>query len=424
MMACRVSQTGDDRLREGQLGAGSQMAKRTKTLRRTADRPKRGERAVVPETLAALESFEAVAEQSPWYFLWNRFKETHSEWWKRRDPRQPVYLLPEKVLDALTTTADPALRKKPRAPVLCKQEYDAELAFLKCCQKFGPDVVGVWNDQPISYALLGSEPNVAWVRNGPEAYEKAKAARRGEQPDTRKLAQARLAGIELADRYSEIAYQQLGYCGKLLLDGQYRKEIDVLRKQWTAARGPGVFPMSANEPGWPDVKDSAYLAFKKAAIAFLEKWGFASMATWDLPCPQGPVIGPAGVVHAVTRNQIVSAMPAYYDIRTNRTFHDSVVAEQAAVAKALGIKATYPLTDIGPRNNGSRLVPSEWATMFRLWFVEQAARSRSVMGRGLVERLEIGMERWLMAIGHPISVGRTKKLRGRYISRLGNTSSR
>jgi hypothetical protein len=92
---------------------------------------------------------------------------------------------------------------------------------------------------------------------------------------------------------------QEAYGGWLVLNPQYRAELDALRAAWgPVVRSLGRFP---ELPRWPLLPRESFgaaapAAFVEACSAFYTRWGLERLLTWDWPVPMEPELadGPAG----------------------------------------------------------------------------------------------------------------------------------
>lgn len=359
-----------------------------------------------------------------WRPAFRRFQKTCGNWLATHTTNGPVYALPREVLAELSASTPASRGRRARKALLQPYEQQAEEAFLELCRGFNEDVVGVWEQVPVQYPLVSaSMSSVEWVRNAVVEYEAAKAKRAGEAVDEARRCRAKLAGDEMAAQFGDYHHQMAAYAGWLTLNAQYRQELGNLRATWGALGKPLLFPLRAHERAWPGRLKPTIASFRECVRRFLNKWQLTSLVTWDLPEPQGPTIMPATAAKNLLGDQVIVALPSYFDIRSSRTFHDRVIEQQAGLARALGIGADHPLVDIAPTRLGSRsvisgqaqgFVPSAWETAFRLWFVERVARSRYGDRRGLSTRLEQGMIHWVAALDQKVGRDRILQIRRMY----------
>jgi hypothetical protein len=112
----------------------------------------------------------------------------------------------------------------------------------------------------------------------------------------------------------------------------------------------------------------------------------AQLITWDLPQPQGPLTSiPVGTArHLLGPDQVVSALPTYYDTPSKVNIREEIRDMQRAAASALGHQTEHPLADLSARGENM----STLEAVFRMWLLERAARLRYGDRPGLVARLD------------------------------------
>ena len=190
----------------------------------------------------------------------------HSDWASRHIGTQPCYCLPPRAIESLSRPfriGVPALFD-PAA-------VDAESAFSGFC---GDNrIVGIHNQRVISFALL-TEQN---------ADLDAVLDSIGHDSAVRKrLVQARGMNGRLR-----------GVIGWLLTEPAFLTELSAIRSLYEAipAEVRPLFPLGRilMMGGYGDPSQAA-VAFASALVPFLDKWGLAHLASWDLPAPQGPLL--------------------------------------------------------------------------------------------------------------------------------------
>jgi hypothetical protein len=314
-----------------------------------------------------------------WRPHWQGFLRSHAAWWARFGAEQPVYSLPEAVIDALgerTPAAGEGHRE--RRPVITEEEREAERLFRKCCQTFSPSVVGVWHGQPVRYDLF-SPPEVPSIPG-----ERVRELRWDQfvKPDAVPAALEALTGKADGPRH-----QRLAYAGWLTFHEPYRGGLRALRARWQALGvTPLPWPLPASvgdQPATAVVAGSidparrlpeATASFLTDATALMRKWGLAGLVTWDLPLPQGPLeCVPLGLATRVLGpDHAGTLVPCYYDTPSSQDLREERRWQQGRSAKGGGIGVEFPLTNLSPRAGRA----SEWENSYRLWFVEAAARQR------------------------------------------------
>ena len=98
------------------------------------------------------------------------------------------------------------------------------------------------------------------------------------------------ANIDVRKRVAE---RQDAYAGWLILNPEYRTEVDQLRTRWgKVARTVGRFPRLPM--AWltdPSEEASFPRQFLGKCMQFLSRWGLDTLATWDWPIPMEPDFG-------------------------------------------------------------------------------------------------------------------------------------
>jgi hypothetical protein len=347
----------------------------------------------------------------PWRARWESFLADHSEWWGRAPHPDPVYWLPEQVVDRLArTVTSEGKAHRDRPALLTPAEANAEHAFRKCCLSFGGSVVGVWEGTPVSYEPLARLPSVTvseeqiremgWDRFGTGASLRDR--------------------LETVQRKAEGArHQQIAFAGWLTFLRPYQEDKERLTAQWanlgvalpwpllanTADREPTPVLRAEIDPG--RILPAEASDFLEAATRFMRKWKLARMATWDLPLPQGPLEHvPLGLArHILGPDDTGVFFPGYFDIPSAQDVRAEIRERQDAAAREAGLGAEFPLTDLTPRAGSA----SAWENAFQLWFVERAVLQRYAGRRGLTSRLVEAIADML-----DCSEDRVKQLRGLY----------
>ena len=318
-----------------------------------------------------------------WQPHWQKLLQTNGTWWTRLGQEQPVYWLPSGIVEELGK-AMPAgdERHRERPPVITKEEADAEHAFRQCCQTFSTSTVGVWGGAPVRYELLASPP----IPSISDETMHALGWDRYIRPEA-----ARTALTAVMDKADGARHQRLAYAGWLTFNADYRTEREALRARWFALKEKSPsWPLSASvgdQPATPVVAGSIDPAlrlsadvatFVKDVTAFLRKWRLVSLATWDLPQPQGPLEGiPLGLAERLLGSDSIGTFyPPYFDTPSGQDLRTELRAQQRQSGKSAGIDPEFPLTDLSARPDH----PSQWESAFRLWFIELAARSDTVSG--------------------------------------------
>jgi hypothetical protein len=154
----------------------------------------------------------------------------------------------------------------------------------------------------------------------------------------------------IAATMDTLAEQRKGYTGWLLTEPLFLAELDQVRVLWSAlparlrpdfpllrpaARGRGDrTPRPGSERLGPGVQ-----AFGDALVRLLDKYGLISLATWDLPVPQGPLLPnllPPGSP-AQPRTGVNLHVPNYLPMPAGDAFDREVARLQQQTARDLGI---------------------------------------------------------------------------------------
>jgi hypothetical protein len=267
----------------------------------------------------------------------------------------------------------------------------------------------MWNDAPIRYPLLDDRKHsitelvtpeifdqLGWGRLTPEVLEQLGVTEpnrgyRANPPLNYGSCQLRLKSLER--RVNKVSDQRLAYAGWLTFastGGMYRHDLACLKGRndnlsgiipWPFGAGllHGMFVPNLGEqhPVIPLADNAANLL--EDAVQFVSRWKLARLVTWDLPDPQGPLSGlPVGFLGRVLDpQQCATHVPDYLVLADE----DLVLTVSPVVAWT---SVPTPPKEVMTGKNGK---PSAYATGFRMWFVEQAARSRYGTRRGLVTRL-------------------------------------
>jgi hypothetical protein len=281
-------------------------------------------------------------------------------WAERFSGDEPVYAIPLPAVERLARSAQ-ANDRPPFDAVMA----DAERAFTTLCE--ANHVVGFRGEVPISFPLLATEraelhPIVAAFGWPPEQLD----AVRG-----------------LLNRGDEMHRRLRGVIGWLLTEPAFREQVAEVRHLFEAippAARP-LFPLARllSVPGTGSA--SRFRAFGDALGQLLDRWGLATLAAWDLPNPQGPLLpnylsdsAPARPAHGVW-----VYVPVHYPLRGDDELQRQVVEFQRQQASELNIDPSFA-------GNTHHEV---YDRMFRVIHLERAIRSRfDHPPRGLVARIE------------------------------------
>jgi hypothetical protein len=362
-----------------------------------------------------------------WQKLGKEFLDRHREWYESLGDG-PVYALPEEVIAALESPLrGSGHRRRPSRALIGPRDADAERAFAKICREHRRATVGGWNGGPIDYPLLGEFGSVAdqvdpaWSRLNWDPWmtpaEAKSQIREGE------------ADLELK------RHQELGYVGRLICDARFQREKGELEARWRALDSrpnlSNVVPGLLDPPGFPAGSVVYYASrvlppeesnFLEDLRSFLRKWGLARLFTWDLPLPQGPVLGvPMRLaMFLLGPDHLLDAIPSHHDLGTSPQVLKEIRARQGWAAREAGVEMEHPVKNASARGDSA----SRYENAFRMWLIEKTVLSRypSARGRGLVARLLPVFARLFIRAktsdGSVVYAGETRRLYSKYLSNI------
>ncbi len=285
----------------------------------------------------------------------------HPGWAARFGGEDPVYAIPPAAIDAL---ARPAGSKG--VAVFDEPTAAAEREFARVCES--SHIVGVGPDGPVAYHLLtassldSAAPVIAGL--GWSA------------------AQLRIAG-ELADRGAETRRRLRGVVGWLLTEPAFLGQVADARRLYLTlpAGGRPLFPLARvlRVPG--DTEGGGLAAFAAALRTLLDRWGLTSLAAWDLPDPQGPLLPDPLPPDAVARptHGVYVYVPVHYPLQGDDALQRQVAEFQQRQAVELGIDPSY----------AGNTHHETYERMFRVLHLETAVRRRFARPpRGLAGGIE------------------------------------
>jgi hypothetical protein len=204
--------------------------------------------------------------------LWDEFRVRHALWLERLPADEPVYALTEPVISRLGRAGS------RHAAILDAAAAGAERDLLGVCRQHF--CVGFWNGRPITYAAL--TPRLALP-----ADEVLRSV----------LSPRQITALRQALRMADATARRLdGRAGWLLTEPSFLAERDALRRRWQElpAHERPAFPLGRTVR-LPELPPEAVpvaetvVSFAHDVGAFLDRWELMSLATWDLPEPQGPL---------------------------------------------------------------------------------------------------------------------------------------
>lgn len=259
-----------------------------------------------------------------------------------------MYAIPPAAVDSLARPAG-----SRAVPLFDGPTADAEREFSRVCGS--KQIVGVGPDGPIAYHLLTAatldvtDPVLAgmgWT-----------------------AAQLRTAG-ELADRGAESRRRLRGVVGWLLTEPAFLRQVAGARHLYHGLPQGGrpQFPLARvlRVPG--DTGSEVSAGFAAALRALLDRWGLTSLAAWDLPDPQGPLLPDRLPADAVARpaHGVYVYVPVHYPLQGDDALQRQVAEFQRRQALELGIDPSF----------AGNTHHETYGQMFRVLHLERAVRRR------------------------------------------------
>lgn len=281
-------------------------------------------------------------------------------WAERFAGDEPVYTIPLPAVEQLARSA-----RVNEPPPFDAGAADAERAFSRLCA--ANHAVGFRSNVPVSFPLLATEraelpplaASLGWPADQLEAVRRALS--RGDE--TRR----RLRGV----------------LGWLLTEPAFLAQVAEVRHLFEAippATRP-LFPLARllSVPGTGSV--AGLRTFGEALAQLLDRWGLATLAAWNLPNPQGPLLpnylpdgAPARPVHGVW-----VYVPVHYPLQGDDELQRQVVEFQRQQARELNVDPSF----------AGNTHHETYDRMFQVIHLERAVRSRFAHPpRGLVARIE------------------------------------
>ena len=285
------------------------------------------------------------------------FLRRHSAWADRFRGDEPVYALDDA---AITTLARPTgARSEPffdRSTAAAEREY-ARLCASKRAAGFGTNGF-------IAYHLLTALPLDIADPNFAKIGASATALR---------------AVQELADRGAESRRRLLGVVGWLLTEPAFLAQVEDVRRRYEDLP-PDVrpqFPLGRVLSVRDRPERVAESAFPVALRALLDRWGLVTLAAWDLPDPQGPLLPDPLPADSSARpaHGVYVYVPAHYPLQGDDDLQRRVAEFQRRRVADLGIDQSF----------AGNTHHETYGRMFRVLHLEQAVRRRFARPpRGLV----------------------------------------
>ncbi|MBX9581064.1 MAG: hypothetical protein K2X87_12215 [Gemmataceae bacterium] len=315
----------------------------------------------------------------------------HPGWAARFGVDDPVYALPPTAIDSLGRPAG-----SRAVPLFDEPTADAEREFARLCAS--NHVVGVGPDGPVAFHLL---TDTALDIESPVIAGMGWTA-------------AQLQTVqELADRGAGTRPRLRGVVGWLLTEPAFLRQVADVRRlyQGLPEAGRPRFPLARVVPVPGTTGGERWAAFAAALRALLDRWGLMSLAAWDLPDPQGPLLPDHLPADAVARpaHGVYVYVPVHYPLQGDDALQRQVAEFQRQQAVGLGIDPSF----------AGNTHHETYGQMFRVLHLERAVRHRFARPpRGLAGGIEAAA-----AAALRLSTDRVQRLR-KWVNacRAGNRS--
>ena len=303
----------------------------------------------------------------------------YPEWAARFAGDEPAYPIPLPAVECLALPAAQGVR-----PLFDPETADAERAFTRLCE--ANHIVGVHADGPIAFPLLAVHhadisPAVAAALNWtPAQLETVHQLMNGGDDARRRLR---------------------GVIGWLLTEPAFLAQVADVRRLYDAlppAARPR-FPLGRLLLAPGAGGGEPFRAFADGLVRLLDRWGLATLAAWDLPDPQGPLLpnylppgAPARPAHGVW-----VYVPVHYPLQGDDAIQQQVIEFQRRQVAELGIDPSF----------AGNTHHETYERMFRVLHLERAVRRRFAHPpRGLAGQVEAAT-----AAAIHLSVERVQRLR-------------
>jgi hypothetical protein len=224
-----------------------------------------------------------------------------------------MYCLPRAAIDVLARSGNAANR------VIDKPAAEAEHDFATMCQK--ARAVGFWYGAPVRYPYLSPRPSATTALAMLSQFSPSEKSHFREASRKGDAIHARLAGV----------------AGWLCVDPDYLEEVRSLKTQWHQLppdEQPSFplmrpMPLPAKIRKGPTTGEAA-TSFIEELRRFLDKWQLTHLASWDLPCPQGPLLPnplPPGSC-AIPSQGIQNIVPSHFHLQGNDDLERTIVQQQ------------------------------------------------------------------------------------------------
>lgn len=327
----------------------------------------------------------------PWSGAFSTFVRKHSKWVGRFPDNEPVYALPEVVLDVLSHSNGASSR-----PVMDTAMVAAEREFTRLCES--RCIVGVGSQGPIPYHLLTGAP----LRIPPDLAASLDWS----------AAHVRSAEL-LAEKSTEACRRLRGVVGWLLTEPSFLEQTAEVRRLYDElpSEHRPCFPLGRVVQAPEGFEAHTHGAFANALRRLLDRWGLMSLAAWDLPNPQGPLLPDLLPADAVARppHGVYVYLPVHYPLQGDDDLQRQIVQFQRQRVMELGIDPSFA----GSSHHET------YERMFHILHLEGAIRRRfNHPPRGLVQSTEAALAKALR-----LSPARVRRLR-QWIRtcRVGNRS--
>jgi hypothetical protein len=253
---------------------------------------------------------------------WADFRTRWADWLSQVGSPDPIYCLPEEAIACLEMSL-PSGR-----PVVEAHSAQAERQLLALCRRI--NAIGFWRNRPVTFPSLSPPPSRTsfeeLLRELPPA--------------------ARQQSLALLDRLDGISPRLTGYVGWLRTEPMYLREVERLARLFDQLpeNEKSAFPLGRalplhNIPEGASRASSIGARFNQALREFLDRWGLTQLATWDLPCPQGPLMPnpmPAGSPATPTHG-IHIFLPLHYPLQGDDDLQRDILRYQQQLAADRGL---------------------------------------------------------------------------------------
>ena len=265
---------------------------------------------------------------------------------------EPVYCLPAAMIEALRVVGP------HQQFALTADQAEAEKALTESC---GSAYIGIWGRRWINSGCFIDKPPIS-----PDALREIGFT-----------AGQVLNADQALNRTDGISLKLRGYVGWLVTEPTFMANRDELRQRWESLPEEirPLFPLQRTiarpsagpvEEGVDRRPDDCRLQLDE----FLDRWGLTGLETWDLPCPQGPLLpaAMAATSPAMPHHGVHLVLPLHYPLTSDDELIRLIRTEQRRLASSNGLDSTL----------ASLEHHEVYAQMISVQHLEHAVRSRYV----------------------------------------------